>query len=477
MKRIGCGARLLALFLPLALGAPVQREGAASPAISPIERAIAALPRTARIGISVISLPEGRTIVEVDPDRSMIPASVTKIFTASAALSRLGPGFRFKTRVFADAPVAPDGSVETLYLVGSGDPSLVSEELWRLVHNLYVETGLRAVRKRIVLDDTYFDREWKPEAWGGGNPLRAYTAPVGALSFNFNAVRFLIGPAPSSPVALRWDPPSAYLEVESRLRPGKGTRISFERRERLRGDRYIVTGTWGRGRRRKTYYRSISKPTWYTGRNFAEFLAREGIEVPERLERGRVPGGATLLLEHESKDLASIVRDMGKFSNNFTAEHLLKALGAEVFSPPGTTGKGLRALSAYLTSIGIAGGFHFADGSGLSRENRVSARQVTTLLRRAGEIFELAPEFISLLPVAGIDGTLRTRMTASLAGKVRAKTGSLKGVDTLAGYFVTPGGEHFAFAILVNGSPSRARNLAVIDEIVARLTQVATAER
>ncbi|RME50581.1 MAG: hypothetical protein D6795_09845, partial [Deltaproteobacteria bacterium] len=119
-------------------------------------------------------------------------------------------------------------------------------------------------------------------------------------------------------------------------------------------------------------------------------------------------------------------------------------------------------------------GFRFVDGSGLSRENRVSARQTTTLLTHAYRTFEQAPEFLSMLPISAVDGTLRRRMAREgLAGRIRAKTGSISGVDTLAGYFMAASGEPFAFAILINDSPSRPRNIAVIDRIVQELTVMA----
>lgn len=432
---------------------------------------IAQLPKGSKVAISVVSLATSETLAEVSSDTLLIPASLMKLFTAATALDRLGPAFQYQTKIYALAPVS-QGSVSKLYLKGSGDPSIVPEELWKMTHNLAFETGIRKVETEIVLDDEYFDKERQPQEWSNNDESRSYSAPISALSFQFNSVRFMIGPTDGKSVIVRWDPESPYLNVVNNVRMGGSDQINFSRTEKADGDLYTLSGTFRHGEA-KTFYRSISQPTLYTGINFSEFLRREGIDVPKVVHPGKTPENVELLLTHTSKELSLILRDMGKYSNNFIAEHVVKTLGAEIVSVPGTTAKGCEVIQKYLAEVGLSPTFTLVDGSGLSRENRFSARHITTLLANVYKKFEHAPEFLSMLPIAQIDGTLKDRFakTSSLSGQVRAKTGSLHDVASLAGYVVTQSNEPIAFAILINDATDRFKNLNVIDAIVTEISQ------
>lgn len=202
-------------------------------------------------------------------------------------------------------------------------------------------------------------------------------------------------------------------------------------------------------------------------------LEQKGIEVIGDVVPGTVPLDARTVAKHLSPPLADIIKLMNKPSNNWIAELLFKAIGAEVMGEPGTWQKGRDAVNEFLEEItGEPPAHRFVDGSGLSRYNLLNAELLTQLLVHMYQNFELMPEYLASLPIAGVDGTLINRMQGVSAEKVlRAKTGTLSGVSALAGYTTTADGEVVAFGILIShyvGSATPARDIQ--DQIGSYLT-------
>ncbi len=179
---------------------------------------------------------------------------------------------------------------------------------------------------------------------------------------------------------------------------------------------------------------------------------------------------ARRLAVHRSRPLADLLRTMNKESDNLYAEQVLKALGAERVGPPGSAEKGLRSVKAFLDTLGVnPEEFRLVDGSGLSRSNAVSPEVLVNVLAWMYRQFKLSPEFVSSLPVAGEDGTLAHRL-GQFSRLSRAKTGTLKGVSSIAGYAVNRRGEVLAFAVLVNGYSGPVPGIrGLLDEFVKRL--------
>ena len=193
-------------------------------------------------------------------------------------------------------------------------------------------------------------------------------------------------------------------------------------------------------------------------------LMERGINVAGEVVSGTVPSDAQIIAKHLSPPLADILKLMNKPSDNWVAELLFKTIGAEVIGKPGTWKKGRQAVTEYLSEIMSEPPAHrFVDGSGLSRYNLLNAELLTDLLVYMYQTFELMPEYLVSLPIAGVDGTLRNRMKGMYAEKVlRAKTGTLSGVSALAGYTVTADDEVFAFGILIShyiALPASARDI------------------
>ena len=223
----------------------------------------------------------------------------------------------------------------------------------------------------------------------------------------------------------------------------------------------------------KTVYRNIDDPTGHFGAALVRFLEAAGIAVAGEVRTGATPEDAALLVEHESKPLSLVVRDLGKFSNNFVAEELVKALAAHAFGPPGTTEGGCAVLTDYLESLGAEpGSFRVVDGSGFSRENRLSPRAIVRVIREGLSSFETSYEFAASMSVSGVDGTLEDRMGhPGLSRSVRAKTGLLDGVTAISGILETLSGQEVIFSIIVNGFDCEAWRVHDLEH--ALLTSIA----
>lgn len=469
------GAALLAVLAALA---PAAGVGAAEPPRELRGAIDAILERSAlsgaRVGIQVTDVGSGKVLYARDADALLNPASNVKLFTAAAVLSRLGPEFRFETEFRVDAPSARKSTVRQLHVRGKGDPTLVTERLWAIAGEL-ANHGLRRVGE-IVLDDGYFDGERIGPGFDQEAGDRAYLAPTGALSLNFNsvAIHATPGEARGQPGRVALEPPSDYLTLVNRTRTvGERALRRVVPSSTPDGARQliVVEGRLPLGSRPVAIWRKIDDPRAYFGHTLKRLLELRGVKVG-RIRAGTAPQDAKLVLVAESESLGAIVRRLNKTSNNFMAEQLLKTLGAELRGAPGTWASGIDAAEEFLAEAGLPrGSFVMKNGSGLNDANRFSARQTVTLLRAMWHRFPLAAEFLSSLPVAGRDGTIRWRMDGTEAeGRLRAKTGTLENVTSLSGYVETASGEKLAFAIIVNDFAGRAsRASRVVDALAAAL--------
>ncbi len=453
-------ARALALLLLLAPPPARAGEPAGDPALSQaLSQVVASTPlASSRIGILVTSLETGQVLFERNADELLNPASNVKLFTSAAALARLGPEYRFDTEIYADAG---EGGPRTLYVRGKGDPSMVTERLWALAGDLF-NMGVRSLRE-IVVDDSWFDSEREGPGFDQERGDRAYLAPAGALSLNFNAVAIHVAPGSRAGERGRvsLEPPSDFLVLDDRtLTAGPRARRRVVTSSVLQGarQRILVQARLPVGSRPQVFYRKVDDPPLYFGCTLKRLLELRGVKVAGRVRRGTVPEGARLLTVSESESLAEIVRHLDKTSNNFMAEQILKTLGAEAKGAPGSWPKGVEAVEDFLAQAGIPrGSYIMKNGSGLNDANRFSARQTVTLLREMWRRFPLMAEFVGALPVAGRDGTIRWRMEdTDAAGRLRAKTGTLANVVSLSGYVEARSGAKLAFAVLVNDYPGRA---------------------
>ncbi len=470
---------------PLAIQVPASQEE--KDALHQLQTEIAAvlgdpLLAPSNVGIKVVSVTTGEVLYDAGADKLYHPASTMKLLTAAAALVRLKPNYRFHTTLYADGVegVRVRGNA---YLKGRGDPLFDIEELAKMVDTL-VQSGVKEIDGDIVVDDTYFDDIPKGKGWmWDDGPIGGYYSHQSALTVNHNGVTITVSPSAEigDPVRLRLDPPTEYLEVLNdavTVGASESGTLRVERQTNpVPANVLTISGFMPVNQEAMRRRVDIVNPALFCGTLFREALARNGILVQGVVRQGVVPDGVSEIAVHTSLPLSLVVRKMNKRSNNLIAELLLKTLGAEVIGAPGTSQKGLHVINEFMSETGIAATQSaLADGSGVSRYNLLSAAMLTNLLVRMFQDFSVMPEYVMSLPIAGVDGTLSWRMKDSgAAGVLRAKTGTMRGVTTLAGYAMTVDGEILAFAMLMShyvGSPNPRRALQdKIGDILTRFSR------
>jgi D-alanyl-D-alanine carboxypeptidase/D-alanyl-D-alanine-endopeptidase (penicillin-binding protein 4) len=449
--------------------------------------------------------------------KKMIPASITKLVTAATALKHFPPGFKFKTTLASTAAVSGGTLRGDLYLIGGGDPSFVSETMWFLV-NSFARNQIQKIEGDIVVDDSLFDQQRFDPSRQKERVDRAYDAPVGAMSFNWNSVNIFVRPASKAGEQAKvfLDPENDYVRLKNTVKTTAGkTSLSADRDEdeKGQGDLLKVTGSIALGSKEIVIYKNITQPALWAGHNLKSFLAQRGIVVQGKVRLGSKPSTAKVLAEAESKAIQEIVADMNKFSNNYVAEMLCKNISvysknAEVtanssVSPsvdlgsdsvessesvasvgeaastslsksPGSILGGMRELRRHLQTLGIAeSDIELINPSGLTRENKLTAEGIWRVLNDMKSQFLYEPEFMASLPIAGIDGTLKRRFKNGPGERwVRAKTGFLTGVISLAGYAGRKDGTEIPFVFIFNGSADEAKVRAVFDKLAVALVEM-----
>ncbi len=418
----------------------------------------------AEMSFMVYDVETDQVLASADPDRLINPASNAKLVTTAAALSILGPEYRWRTEYYVTGPVQNGVLDGDLVVKGYGDPTVVNERLARVANEIYL-AGIRKIKGRVLVDDSFFDRDMEAKGWELEEaPDRAYAAPVSALSLNFNAIGINIVPGKKGTLAtVELDPPVSTARVEGQVTTGRWVRYLRvgTAEDKPRGTTLVeVSGEVGYRDRARRIYRRVYDPPRYFGAALVSFLQRRGVWVRDRVVPKKLPPGARLVYVDQSPRLTKVISDLNHYSNNFIAETVVKTLGAETTKKPGTFADGLARVRRFLQqNVGFpAEGYVYGNGSGLNDVNRVTARQIVQLLDHMHESFELGTEFKSSLAVAGTQGTIRHRMKDGPAERrLRAKTGTLRGVSALSGYVVDPRNRVLAFSILVQGYASDVR--------------------
>jgi len=469
----------LALCLTPGLGWAEDYETDADPAIENFRNAVDSIlaqscNKGLRVGAKFYSLDRQQVIYARNSDSLFTPASNMKMFTSAMALKKVGPDYRFHTRLYTNGRIKGTLLKGDLYIKGFGDPSLVTEQMWILVNELK-NLSITKVEGNIIADNSYFDGQGRLKTWSSYKGPEAYLAPMGALSFNFNTVTVHVEPGKKTGDRPRVavDPDIEYFRVRNKavttVNKRSRRKLIVNRLKRKNHDEIVIKGRLPKNVARKKFYLNVTDPQRYTASVFKRFLNQAGVRVTGKVKQGRVPEGATLVLDHESPPLGQILRGLNKFSNNFVAEQILKTLGAQFMGEPGTTENGVLLLQDYMQELGFTPDqYRMVDGSGLSKTNLVTPDQVIALLEDAHSDLSIFPEFISALGVMGLDGSVIDRMGHKKeAQKIRVKTGTLNHVSALSGYFQSQDGERFAFSILLNDVKcSNGKAMKLQDEIM-----------
>jgi D-alanyl-D-alanine carboxypeptidase/D-alanyl-D-alanine-endopeptidase (penicillin-binding protein 4) len=415
-------------------------------------------------------------VLDNNGQRIMIPASITKVATASTVLAHFPPGYKFKTQIYSTGSIQDGVLKGDLYLKGGGDPSFVSENLWFLV-NVFTRTPIKKVEGNIIVDDSLFDKVRFDESRQKARVDRAYDAPVGAMSFNWNSVNLFVRPGKvGGPAQVTVDPENDYVRLVNHAKTASsgGNKLIADRNEEKKfpGDMVLISGSISEKYPETAVFLSISQPDLWSGYNLKSFLSQRGITVTGTIKNGVLPDKADLRAESDSKSIEEILADMNKFSNNYVAEMLTKNLGS-LKAKPATLASGVAMINDHMVSLGLPKDQYVIENpSGLTRENRMSPFAMWKILQHLRQDFQVQPEFLASLPIAGIDGTLKKRMKESQAERwVRAKTGSLNGVVSLAGYAGLKDGRVITFTFIYNGSTDETKIRAFFDQLLIYLVK------
>lgn len=424
--------------------------------------------RAANYAIQVVNTRTGDEVWAWDADELLAPASVTKVVTTAAAMTKLGATWRFRTWVMYDGEITPEGILEgNLYIKGGGDPTFVIEKAWKIVQDVK-RKGIKEIKGDIVFDDSYFDREYLINGWDKRTDIASgpsYFAPLGAFTLNNNTAGLVIEPGPEVDTPAR-----VYFEVESPkhlLIESEANTVAKGRRPWLELEREVdpktftvtfkIKGDVPLGSAPEVHYRTVGNPLAFTLSAFEKVIRDERlkfsgkIRVAEAPKPGTNPKDAKLIADIASPPLHEVANHTNKYSSNLMAEQMLKALGAEVKGLPGTATKGVAVVADYLADIGVpAGSYTMVNGSGLARDTRFSPAQINAVLLDMYNNPKLAPEFMSSLSVGGVDGTLRRRFDELGEGMVRGKTGSINSVNCVTGYARGSDGDTYVFTVLAN---------------------------
>jgi D-alanyl-D-alanine carboxypeptidase/D-alanyl-D-alanine-endopeptidase (penicillin-binding protein 4) len=488
---------LLPLLCCLPFGALAQSSGEPEPAPVQTPPAVPAGPASQRLPAAVreamarTGVPESalhvvvQTVgqrtpwIAVQADTPVNPASLAKLVTTSAALDRLGPAFQWSTPVWIEGRVdAASGVLDgALHLQGRGDPTLVMERLWLLLRRV-MALGVREIRGDIVLDSSLFAVGAPSPAAFDGEPQRPYNAQPSALLINHHALQYRLVPDAAAGVArIATEPPLAGATPQTSVPLVAGPCGDWRAALRLRleaepGQRF--GGSYASACGELAWYVADPQPATFNARVVEGLWRQLGGTFTGQVRSGPPPARRPDL-ESLSPPLAEVVRDINKFSNNVMAEQLaltlaLQASGGRPVGPGAARALLETWLAARLGLNALPEGEQLVNGSGLSRESRLSAATLAALLQTVWAGPQM-PELLASLPVAGVDGTLRRTRAAT----AHLKTGTLRDTAGVAGVVLgADGRRHVLVAIVQHPQAQTAR--PVLEALVQQVAGNETAE-
>jgi D-alanyl-D-alanine carboxypeptidase/D-alanyl-D-alanine-endopeptidase (penicillin-binding protein 4) len=432
------------------------------------------------VAVVVHPVDAGAPLVAHNARQAMNPASVMKLITTYAALDLLGPAYTWKTTAWTENSTVDGNLGGNLYIRGSGDPRFAIEHLTALLRQAQAR-GIRRIDGDIVLDRSVFNAPAIDPGAFDDKPMRPYNVGPDGLLLNFRALRFTLQPDNGRPRVLL-ETPSDGLRVDNQLRPGEGgcgsnwkDQITVRLIPENSGQRLEFTGSYAALCGEKALSLAPLAAEAQSSGLIRALWKELGGTLNGQVRSGTVPVGARQLTQHESAPLADAVRDINKFSNNVMARQVFLTLGND--SAPATAERARQRIADWLAGRNL----RFAElvldnGSGLSRSERISADSLNRLLLDAWKS-PVMPEFVSSMPIVGIDGTMKKRLNGSDAtGRAHIKTGTLDGVKTAAGYALDAQGRRYAITFFINHPRAQAGS-AAIDALLVWVAQRRVGEK
>jgi D-alanyl-D-alanine carboxypeptidase/D-alanyl-D-alanine-endopeptidase (penicillin-binding protein 4) len=421
----------------------------------------------------------------------MNPASTMKLLTTLTGLDILGPQYRWRTNVYTDGVIRQGVLKGNLYLQGTGDPKLIPEELAKMMKELQ-GLGIQKIDGNLFFDRSAYASSVMEHNTIDGEALRAYNVPPDPLLYAFRTLSFQIGKSSTADfIDISYTPALSQLKISNQMQLVDRPCDNWKSNIRFNLDPEGISNT----DQPLTAQFSGAFPSSCKGVNFNivaldanTFLTQGFAAAWERSggtwaqapvgKNGAVPLAARLLLQFEGIALADDVLDINKYSNNVMARQLLLTLALEKMGKPATTANGELVMQSWLKQNGLDfQGLVIENGSGLSRNEAISASQMNQLLLTARNL-PISEIFYNSLPIAGTDGTMRNRLMGQLRKflhlkkkpEARIKTGSLADVRAISGYVLSKSGKLYAVTSFIN-HPNAWRGLEAHDQLLSWLLE------
>ncbi len=413
----------------------------------------------------IVDLNTDETLFNRNASRVLIPASNMKLFSDAAALLVLGPEYRFKTELSTDASHLENGVLQgSLYLNMPGDPSFTTAHLDTLLSEL-PKWGIKKIQGNVILISSHAEIDAYPPGWAQKDLLQSYGAPLAPVILDENRLTVTVNPGakPNQPAFIELYHKDSSININNQVNTtasAKGCGLSYlmDDKNNLNVRGCVAVGQWAAVQRIP-----IRNPLEYAQGQIRSHLNTIGITLAGQVKLGTAPRHTLLLATHESKPITQLLADTLKPSDNLYADSLYLHAAHVLAGHPANWSEAQTTVKTFLqkqTGIALDTAV-LTDGSGLSREDRLSAQQTVALLQYLHRHFPLAYEYIAALPIAGQDGTLQKRLKKPYQqGFIRAKTGTLSGVVSLSGYLYTANAHTLAFALYINRSPKTNPNVS-----------------
>lgn len=419
-------------------------------------------------GIVVMNAKTGKLLYERNANLAFTPASSLKVFTAAAAIDYLGPDYQFTTKLSYNPKKLHGGILRgNVYLEFTGDPSLKIKDLKKIL-SVLTKKGIKQINGNIILNNKRFRAPYYAPGWTQDSVPWGFSAPITTIILNQNRVYLKL--LPSKTIGRRVKVKSGkymkymnllhYIQTVSYKEGLHNCSLTITTNDR---NRIRLGGCWPVGVPGWQAF-SIKHPTLFAMRVIRGILAEKNIRFKGQVLTGYKPKSIKTIYTYRSKKLRELLYKVLKDSNNVYTESITKALGYRR-SGRGTFLEGsnaIKAIDGYLTDIDFDK-TRIVDGSGQSRYDLITPHQMVRLLHVIYLNKKLKKYILRTLPISGVDGTLKYRMTSlDMRGKVKAKTGSMTGVSSLSGYLTTNNHQTLIFTMIMNhivGKVKPARRL------------------
>lgn len=411
------------------------------------------------IGIDVVDVTTGVTLYQRNQNKLFIPASNMKLFSDAAALMILGPDYHFRNQLSIGVSQLNNGQLDgNLYLQLPGDPSFNHDRLITLLAALK-EWKINRIHGNVVIDSSHANVDAYPPGWVARDLIYSYGAPLAPVMIDANRMLVTVNPAerPDQAAIVEVDGDHGSIVIHNEVKTrSRGARCGVSFVMKPDSNELTVRGCVAIGQWAVQQKMAIRNPLIYAQRLIKKLLVEENITLEGDVVLGKTPTGSLLLATDTSKPIAQIMADTLKPSDNLYADSLFLHAAAKLKGVPVNWGEAQTIIKNFLqqqTGIPLQNAV-LTDGSGLSRNDRLTTGQTVGLLRFLYDRFPVTYEYIAALPISGRDGTLQRRFKRpEQQDLVRAKTGTMTGIVSLSGYVYTANAHTIAFAIFINTLP------------------------